>query len=259
MSIPDSSTGTIPGERIVYQFKPIDSATFAQSDFRPSWLVKRLLVRNQPCIVGGQKKMLKTSLVLDLAISLGSQTPFLGEFRVDAAARTAVISGESGEFTLQETASRICAAKRIDLKNVNCVWDFKLPQLSNYADLKELRDGLETYEVEVAIIDPLYLCLLAGQVNADSANLYSMGPLFLAATTACRDVGCTPIFIHHSRMHAGTIGKPPELEDLAYAGVQEFARQWLLVSRRESTSRAAVTTSCGWSPAGRSDMAAAGQ
>src|SRR5215831_2023098 len=146
-----------------YQFAPSDSATFATADYRLTWLVKRLMVRNQPCVVGGPKKALKTSLLIDLAVSLGSGSPFLGEFQVHQAARVAVLSGESGEHTLQETALRVCRAKGIELANVTCLWAFRLPQLASAVDLGEMRAGLEAHAVEVLIIDPLYLCLLAGQ------------------------------------------------------------------------------------------------
>src|SRR5436309_1437286 len=60
----------------------------------PDWLVEQVLAANQPMVIGGPPKALKTSLALDLAVSLATGTEFLGLFAVPRACKVAVFSGE---------------------------------------------------------------------------------------------------------------------------------------------------------------------
>ena len=209
---------------------------FAVADYRPRWLINRLIVKDQPCIVGGPKKALKTSLLIDLAMSLGSATPFLGQFAVHEKVRTIVISGESGPHTIQETARRIAHAKGIGLAGVDVLWDFRLPQLASAIELAELGRGIKDRGGKLCIVDPLYLALLAGQgqQGLQATNLYDMGPLLLRVAETCLNAGATPILAHHAKKSRLNSYDPLDLDELAFSGVAEFARQWLLLSRREA-------------------------
>ncbi len=214
----------------------LDSAALDNDTEQLRWLVKQVLAANQPAVVGGPKKSLKTSIVLDLAISLGTGTPFLGKFDVPSPASVLVLSGESGKATLRDTARRICKVRQVDFRSCGVKWGFDLPKLSNSLDLVELTGGLLENGIQVVIIDPLYLCLAAGSEGLQTSNLFEVGPLLLNVAQACLAAGATPILVHHARkanqMVKGTRNEPLDLEDLAYAGIAEFARQWLLISRR---------------------------
>ncbi len=211
----------------------LTSAEFADADYRLEWLVKRLLVKDQPCVIGGPRKALKTSLVIDLALSLGGARQFLGEFWVADRTRTLIMSGESGEAVLQETARRVCAAKKLELRDCDVLWGFRLPQLAALEDLAAVNTAIKQRKIQVAIFDPLYLALL-GDGKLDTANLFEMGALLRRVAEACLDAGATPILVHHFRKNVADPWQPAAMEELAYAGIQEFARQWLLVNRREN-------------------------
>jgi replicative DNA helicase len=212
----------------------LTSAQFAAAEYRLEWLVKGLLVRSLPAVLGGPKKALKTSLLVDLALSLGTGSPFLGKFAVPQALPVALISGESGQPTLQDTARRVAAARGLRLADAGVLWGFRLPQLTNPAHLAALSQSLRHHGVKVLAVDPLYLCLLAGAGNAgpQASNVYQMGPLLLAVAEACQEADCSLILAHHFKLTRPDPYGEPQLDDLAFAGVQEFARQWVLVGRR---------------------------
>jgi replicative DNA helicase len=216
----------------------INSTAFDELAIQHEWLIKKVLVARQPAIVGGPKKVLKTSTMIDLAVSLGSGKSFLNHFDVPRRQRVLVLSGESGQASIQNVARRVCKSKKIDLKQCDILWGFRLPWLSSQNDLMALSRGIMENGIEVVIIDPLYLCLLAGNAGLQASNVYQMGPLLLGVAQTCLDAGATPILVHHTTKTSGQTARnegyePLELDNLAFAGVAEFARQWMILSRRE--------------------------
>lgn len=220
-------------------FEFFDSGDFLRHDFRQEWLAEQAVVARQPLVIGGSKKVLKTSIAIDLAVSLASGTPFLGRFDVPRAVPVGVMSGESGGATLKETFRRICRSKEIDRPgDLPINWSLQVPSLSDPIQLEAIADEIRRARLQVLMIDPLYLALLRGGTDAQASNLYEIGPLLMDVSQTCIQEGATPVIIHHFRKgqsHALRGGgyQPPELDDLAFAGISEFARQWMLIGRRQ--------------------------
>ena len=195
------------------------------------WDVEGVMVRGQPLVVGGPPKSLKTSLALDLAVSLATATPFLGHFPVPKNRRVAVFSGESGRATVYETARRILRARGEEPDDCPLHLGFRLPRLSVPADRAELRRVLRGEGIGVVVLDPVYLCLLAGGRTLSATNLFDVGAVLGAAADACSRAGATLVLVHHTTKGVADRGGPATPGGLAFAGVGEFARQWLLVNR----------------------------
>jgi len=212
------------------RFKFVDSEQFLAGDYRLEFLVPRVLVKGQPAVIGGPSKTLKTSLCVDLAVSMSTATSFLGAFPVHNRRRVAIASGESGEFTLKETCLRILRSKGLEPSHLNgwLKWEFTLPTFSDLSVMADFARRLADLAVEVVLIDPTYLAL--GDVDAKS--VFEMGRALRPVAEYLLSRGVTPILVHHSNRLL-PVGEVMGLEHLSHAGLAEYARQWLLLNRRE--------------------------
>ena len=88
----------------------------------------------------------------------------------------------------------------------------------------------------------------AGGSKVDTKNLFEMGPLLSSVAKACLDAGATPIMVHHFRSGGVEVGDKPDLELLAYAGIKEYARQWVSVHGQPLARPGEIVTIAGHGP-----------
>jgi hypothetical protein len=205
---------------------------FLGLDLKAHFLIRDILVAGQPCVAGGRSKTLKTSIIADAVVSLGSGASFLGKFPTQKV-NVGFWSGESGAVVVRETALRIAKARGVDLAGCSIVWGFDLPKLSRADHLEALADVIEKRELGVVVVDPLYLSLLSPDAVGRSSDLFFMGTILQPLAELGQQTGCTIILLHHFRKNSQTDDvEPAGLEELAQSGVAEWARQWILLQRR---------------------------
>jgi replicative DNA helicase len=212
-------------------FEAITSKELDENDYELEYLINGILVRGQPGIIAGPKKTLKTNISIDLALSLSSAGRFLGHFAADSEVRVGVMSGESGAATIQETARRIAAAKDSRLQDfMSVIWSFAVPQLGDATHIEALCRFITTHNLSVLILDPTYLMMMG--LGDQAGNLFIVGSFLKSLGDIAQQTGCTPLLCHHLKKGVADPYEPAELENIAWAGFQEFVRQWILLNRR---------------------------
>jgi replicative DNA helicase len=96
-----------------------------------------------------------------------------------------------------------------------------------------MRKEIEGRGLKCLALDPLYLSIMAGRNRIDPKNMFEFGPVLVDMANLCLGAGCTPIIAHHFVKKRDDAYAPPELAELAYSGIGQFMRQWILLSRRE--------------------------
>lgn len=210
----------------------ISNAELLASTQEDEYVVNGILVRGQPMEIGGLSKTMKTTLAIDLAISLATQSPFLFTHAVNSKERVLFFTAESGLPTVRKTVSRIAKAKQVldSMEGDSIHWQTWVPYIPDLDNLAIVTHEIERTKATFIFFDPLYLML-----DGDAAMSYSLnGQQLRTISDLCIKLGATPIILDHAKKTSLNAKEfaPLELEDISGAGKAEFFRQWILISRR---------------------------
>ena len=208
----------------------IDGAEFDAGDYAVEDLIPGVLTCGEPGQIVGPMKACKTTIAVDMILSLAFARPFLGKFPIHEAAPAGIVSAESGRATLQETARRIAASKGVRLADATgAFWGFDLPPLTDDKAIAAIESAIADRGLRLLILDPFYLMLGS---NGDEGNVFSMGEWLKPIGELCQRTGATILLAHHARKNRPDHTAPLELHEISWSGSAEFVRQWLLLARR---------------------------
>jgi hypothetical protein len=120
------------------------------------WLLKDLWGRRAVGWLGGQPKLGKTWLGLDLALSVASGTPALGRFPVEAPGRALVYVAEDAPSQVRARLEALCRHRQLDLNELDLrVITVPSLRLDTRFDQKRLWRTIERLEPRLLLLDPL--------------------------------------------------------------------------------------------------------
>lgn len=173
-----------------------------------TWLIQDWLPDKSITFLVSPPESYKTWILLDLAVSISTGLPFLGQARVNKTGPAMIIQQEDSHGGLTERLALIAEQKMGMAANLgNEVWQIPcIPDLPIYIHpsrmlrfdndkvLKELEEQIKTIKPRVILIDPLY-STTSGVDNymADLANQ------MMILKTWRDKYGCSFVLAHHSK------------------------------------------------------------
>jgi len=197
------------------------------------FIIEDVLIENQPMVVAGEFKTLKTTILIILALCLCSGAKFLGRYEVLKRKRVLFFSAESGKRKIRNTIYAVAKQMGINLAELRDSEFLKLswwvPKISSLEVMEYFKNEIAKAEAEVVMIDPLYQAL-----DDQQASMILNGQQLAALCNYVLDAGATPICCDHVKRSSENARnrEPLELNDISGAGKAEYFRQWMLVSRR---------------------------
>lgn len=189
----------------------------------PEFRIPGAVVKGTHGVVGGPKKSLKSTVVsAEMAFSLANGLPWLGHLPVSESCSVLVIVNE-GERSYMRALDRIARARGAD--DYGNIW--VMPATGVGSDDPELIQLLEDVGADLVIVDALY-GVVGGSTEASS--LFAMREVFDTLTAESSRLGFDLWLVHHYKKQ--TRGEP-DLDDLAWAGIAEWADSWLLLTHRQ--------------------------
>ncbi|MGX5653654.1 AAA family ATPase [Geodermatophilus nigrescens] len=157
------------------------------------WLIRGIWPAGAYGVHAAEPKAGKTWNALDLAVSVASGTPWLGQHPIDTVGPVVVFAGEGGEGNVVRRVRAIAAGRDISADNLAISVCTRAPHLADEAHLTAMAEHLAQARPVLVVLDPLYLA--AG--GANGADLYAMGQLLERPQHLCEAAGAALMVVTH--------------------------------------------------------------
>lgn len=217
---------------------PTRLARYLARDVRPpSWLVEHIWGRAAHGVWAGDFKTYKSTLLMDLAVSVASGRPFLGKFDVHRTGPVLYIQEENSHGFMHDRLHRIVQAKglgnavhnggkrRTPTIEFGHDLDLHLLNLTGFDLTKRAHlDGLEEWAVgnqpALIILDPLYR--LAPGIDENSQH--EMAPILNALADVSNRSDAALVLAHH--YNKPNAGNASMRSGHRISGTSVFSRWW---------------------------------
>lgn len=157
------------------------------------WLVRGIWPAGAYGVHAAEPKAGKTWNALDLAVSVASGTPWLGQHPIDTAGPVVVFAGEGGDGNVVRRVRAIAGGRGVPPDDLPISVCTRAPHLADDAHLQAMAQHLAQARPVLVILDPFYLA--AG--GANGADLYAMGRLLERPQHLCEQSGAALVVVTH--------------------------------------------------------------
>lgn len=158
------------------------------------WLIEGLWLADAAGIIGGQSKLGKSWLCLDMAVSVASGTACLGQFAVKSSGPTLAFMAEDDPPDVRKRVNGICASRGLDVESLDLslITSASL-YLDDEGDRDKLRRTLGQVQPKMLLLDPLVRIHRGNENDArDIAAILG----FLREIQ--REYSCAVVLAHHA-------------------------------------------------------------
>lgn len=208
------------GRPLPYQ-PPMSLADFLSQDIRTEWLIDGLLPHRTSGMIAGPAKSFKSFIGLDLALSVGTGTDFLGRFRVGRTGPVLLYLNEGSMPMHIERLRRLQRAHGVRSDDAPIHLRTNTANCDSTSFLPTLQRDLSRLEPVLVILDPWYGF---HGTQTDVSNLMSEGALLRRVEHPCIDAGATLLIANHFAKNA----REPRLTSITQSGGAEWCDSWIL-------------------------------
>ena len=180
-------------------FKP--AHLLAERPEQQRWLVADLWSEQAVGVLGGEPKVCKSFLALDIAVSVAAGTPCLRRFPVPHAGRVLLYAAEDPLEIVRRRLEGICIAAGVLLRDLDIqVITAPTVRLDLEGDRKRLDETIAELRPRLLILDPF---VRLHRIDENASN--DVAPLLAFLRELQRRHGTAVTLVHHSKKAAGNM------------------------------------------------------